>query len=182
MEIWKDIPGFENLYQASNKGNIRSLNYRNTGKVQVLKPIIRDNGYLQVALWKEKKVVYCRIHRLIALTFLENPNNLPEVNHIDENKSNNRVENLEWCTRKYNINYGTHNERVSKSNKGRKLSEESKKKISKPVICLELNRLFNSATEAADALGCTQANVSFVIKNGYKCRGLTFKYITIIEL
>lgn len=197
MEIWKPIANYEGLYEVSNEGNVRSLNYRHTGKVQVLKLSVNRYGYLQVNLHsKEGKQKTYKVHRLVAQAFIPNPNNLPEVNHKDENKTNNCVENLEWCDRKYNNNYGSRNEKMSKTLskvlKGRKLSEEHRAKISKAqkgnhnsakkVICIELNRIFDSATEAADALGCTQANVSFVIKNGHKCRGLTFKYITIIEL
>ena len=122
-EVWKDIKGYEGLYQVSNLGGIRSLNkFVNTKgkskrliKGKTLTPFCDKNGYLLVNLYdKDNKVKQFRTHRLIAETFIPNPNNLPEVNHIDENKQNNCIENLEWCTTRYNCNYGTRNERIRK--------------------------------------------------------------------
>ena len=106
MEIWKDIQGYEG-YQISNYGRIKSLNYNKTKQEKILKTSKNTKGYLQVGLFKDGKQVRKQIHRLVAEAFLENPNNLPQVNHKDENKENNCAENLEWCTLKYNINYGT---------------------------------------------------------------------------
>jgi len=110
-EEWKDIPGFEGLYQASTLGKIRSLdkyvNYKNKGlalkKGIILNPKISNKGYYEVTLMKNLKRYYKRVHKLIALTFIENPNNYTIINHINENKLDNRIENLEWCTCKYNI-------------------------------------------------------------------------------
>lgn len=140
IEIWKDIPGYERLYQVSNLGNVRSLNYRRSGKSKLLKQGTDKKGYKQVGLWKNSKRKHYSVHRLVAIAFLPNPNNLPQVNHKDENKANNNIDNLEWCDAKYNNNYGTRNERTSESHKGKKgcwyekqLSEEHKKKISKSL-------------------------------------------------
>lgn len=105
MEIWKDIYEFEGYYQVSNFGNIRSLdrfdgvNYR---KGQLIKPILKYNGYLQVGLRKNNKRKYFSIHRLVAIHFIDNPDNKKQVNHIDCNKQNNKVNNLEWVTPKEN--------------------------------------------------------------------------------
>lgn len=112
MEIWKNIEGYPN-YQVSNMGRVKSLNYNLTGKEKILKSG-KDRGYLKVTLWKEGKGKNYSIHRLVAQAFLDNHNNLPEVNHKDEDKSNNCVNNLEWCDRKYNTNYGTRNKRIQK--------------------------------------------------------------------
>ena len=105
-EIWKDIPEYEGFYQVSNLGRIRRNN-------NILK--VRDNGYgyLTVNLCKNNKIKRKYIHRLVALAFLPNKDNLPQVNHKNENKQDNRVENLEWCTPKYNANYGDRNKKCT---------------------------------------------------------------------
>lgn len=114
MEIWKDIKGYEGLYQVSNYGNVRSLDYRHTGRTEVLSPGENTCGYLFVNLCKNGKVKKFTLHRLVAEAFLPNWFDDREVNHKDENPKNNNVDNLEWCDRKYNINYGTRIERISK--------------------------------------------------------------------
>lgn len=105
MEIWKDIKGYEGYYQVSNFGNVRSLD-RFDGvhdrKGTKIKPNLKQNGYLQVGLRKHNKRKWFGIHRLVATHFLRNPNNKPQVNHIDCNKQNNNVSNLEWVTGKEN--------------------------------------------------------------------------------
>ena len=114
MEVWKDIPGFEN-YQISNYGNVKSLNYGRTGKTKLLKPTISGKGYLQVRLSKFGKPNALLVHRLVAIAFIPNPDNLPHINHKDENKLNNNPNNLEWCDNSYNNNYGTRNKRIAKA-------------------------------------------------------------------
>ena len=123
-EIWKPKKDYEGLYEVSNLGRVKSLNYRRTGKAELLKPYKTKDGYLKVLLYKDGKRKKILVHRLVAETFLPNPNNLPFINHKDENKTNNFVGtpendykdgNLEWCTREYNNNYGTRNERVAKA-------------------------------------------------------------------
>lgn len=126
-EEWKtavyDGEIYEGLYKVSNLGRILSLNYRNTGKADLMTPVEMPNGYLKVELWKNGKYKTCLIHRLVAETFLENPENLPEVNHKDEDKTNNRVDNIEWKSHRGNINHGTRNERTAKANTNGKLSK-----------------------------------------------------------
>ena len=122
-QIWKDIAGYEGLYQVSNTGKVRSLDrvitYKNGRQVfyksKILKQYLGKDGYMYVHLYKDKKNKRCVVHRLVVQAFLENPNNWPQVNHKDENKTNNAVCNLEWCTAKYNSNYGTRRERLSQS-------------------------------------------------------------------
>lgn len=113
-EIWKDIEGYEGYYMVSNLGNVKSLNYKGTGKEGILKPKKDRYGYLQVGLSKDNEKKFYTVHRLVAQAFLDNSDNLPEVNHKDENKQNNHADNLEFCTSKYNANYGTRNEKLSK--------------------------------------------------------------------
>lgn len=107
MEEWKNIIGYEGLYEVSNKGNVRNVR-RNT----LLKLSKNYYGYIRVALSKNGIKTWLRVHRLVAQAFLPNPDNLPQINHKDEDKLNNCVENLEWCTAKYNNNYG---DRLKKS-------------------------------------------------------------------
>lgn len=101
-EIWKDIEGYEGLYQVSNMGRVKSLR-RNI----ILKNKIESNGYERVVLSINNIPKGYSVHRLVATAFISNPNNYPIVNHKDENRTNNCVDNLEWCTQKYNVNYGT---------------------------------------------------------------------------
>lgn len=127
MEIWKDIEGYEGLYQVSNEGRVKSLGYDKTKKEKVLKTIAKNSGYVCVELWKYGKRKKYYIHRLVATAFIENQQNNLEINHKDEDKGNNYVHinedgsvnleksNIEWCTRKYNNNYGTHNQKVSEA-------------------------------------------------------------------
>ena len=114
-ESWKDIEGYEGLYQVSNKGRVKSLvNHKGVAREKVLKPEI-VNGYKRVMLHKNKTIKHLLVHRLVANAFLPNPHNFPCVNHKDENKQNNVVSNLEWCTQKYNCNYGTGISRCAKA-------------------------------------------------------------------
>ena len=119
IEIWKDIPNYENCYQVSNLGNVKSLDKLDTlgrrVKGKLMKAKIRKDGYLEVTLRKNNHEKHYLIHRLVAMTFIDNMNNYKEINHKDENKTNNNVNNLEWCNRSYNINYGTGNEKRRKT-------------------------------------------------------------------
>lgn len=118
MEIWKDIENYSGSYQISSLGRVKSLERDidcGTGKRRIKEKIkngfLSDNGYLTVCLSKGPKKKTFLIHRLVATSFIPNPDNLLQINHIDEVKTNNNIENLEWCTVGYNINYGTANER-----------------------------------------------------------------------
>lgn len=111
-EIWRDIDGYEGIYQISNKGRVKSLH---NGSERILRPVIDKYGYMFVYLSNNSVRKYFRLHRLVALAFIPNPENKPQVNHKDENKKNNCVENLEWITHIDNCNYGTRNERIGDS-------------------------------------------------------------------
>ena len=111
-EIWCPINGYEGLYEVSNQGRVKSLKF---GKERILKQLRNTFGYLFVFLCKNGEKKEYKVHRLVAQTFIPNQDNLPQVNHKDENKTNNFVQNLEWCDSKYNNNYGTRNQRISKS-------------------------------------------------------------------
>ena len=122
-EIFKDIKGFEGLYAVSNLGNVKrhTTEAKNgTGnyyrKEHLLKQRKNNKGYFSVDLYKNNVRHQCLVHRLVAEQFIGNPNNYPCVNHKDENNANNSADNLEWCTQKYNMNYGTCPERIGKAN------------------------------------------------------------------
>lgn len=101
------MPGYEGLYKVSNKGRVYGL-----ARKMMMHPEV-SNGYLRVTFTVDKKKKKYNVHRLVAAAFIENPNNYPQINHKDENRGNNCVENLEWCTARYNINYGNRNTKVS---------------------------------------------------------------------
>ena len=174
MEIWKKIEGYEGLYEVSNEGRVRSLNYRHTGETKILKPAICYGGYLKVGLWKDGNKKKFTVHRLVARAFLPNILDFPEVNHIDEDKTNNRVKNLEWCTREYNNNFGTRNQRVRET--------MTNGKTSKPVLQFsksgEFIREWPSAHEVERVLGYSQGYISNCCLKKYKSAyGFIWKYL-----
>ena len=167
-EIWRDIVGYEGLYQVSNTGKVRNK------KRKILKPQLFSCGYLYVALYKNRKMKYFRIHRLVAQAFIPNPNNYPIVNHRDENRQNNLVENLEWCDQKYNVSYGTATERRAKTN-------TNHPSYSKIVLQYDLNGNFikewPSTMEIQRQMGYTNTNISACCLGKYKQRyGFKWQY------
>lgn len=162
MEVWKDIDGYEGLYQVSNLGRVRSLDrydlYKRFHRGVVLIPKQeRPDRYLTVSLWKNGKHSLRYVHRLVASEFIENNNNLPEVNHIDENKTNNTVSNLEWCDRAYNANYGKlKNHFKGVKNPSAKLCESDVRQIRKLI------ELGLTDTEIADRFEVTTSNINYI--------------------
>lgn len=144
------------LYQVSTKGQIKSLNVR---KGRILKQHTQ-RGYLYVGLSKQCKTKLHLIHRLVAEAFIPNPLHLPEVNHKDENKLNNNVDNLEWCDSKYNSNYGTRNKRKSK-----------------PIQCIETGMIYWGVREMERQLGIKHNNIAHAIKNGSQAGGYHWQYV-----
>ena len=155
-----DIKGYPN-YQISNMGRVWSK------KRQIyLKHHKNQKGYHTVCLYAiNGKVKREQVSRLVALHFIPNPNNYPCVNHKDENKDNNKENNLEWCSRSYNINYGTRNEKASQ-------------KISKPIRCVETGVVYKSGKDASLALGVDYSAVSHMINGRQKTlKGLHFELV-----
>lgn len=188
MEIWKDIDGFEGLYQISNCGRVKSLHYYGGNRKKMLKLQHDKDGYLVVGLRNGAIQVNRKVHRLVALAFIPNTDNLPQINHKDEDKENNRVENLEWCTNKYNVNYGNHSLHASQAQMGKRHTAEHIMKIrsnapgSKPVLMIEPETMnviaeFVSASEAARQIGGTATNVSYACRHeSSKYKGLFWRY------
>lgn len=123
-EIWKDVEGYEGLYKVSNRGEIYSLY-----KHKMLRWKINNRKYRSVGLYKNGKIKYLLVHRLVAFHFVPNPDGLPQVNHKDENKDNNFADNLEWCTNHYNALYGTRVERTTTNRSYRQSRERMKRKV-----------------------------------------------------
>ena len=145
IEWWKYIPGYEGLYMASNLGRIRSLK-RNTTSGKILKQSLDGSGYPQVTLSKLNKRITKKVHRLVALTWIPNPDNLQEIDHIDGNPKNNSVSNLKWCTHYENINNPICLKRRSVAFKDRPLSKETKRKLSLSHINGKLSKKVNQYT------------------------------------
>ena len=153
QEIWKDVDwvkGYEGLYQVSNLGRVKSLaRYDRKGRLvksRIKKLVPIQTGYLTTLFCVDGVVKNMFVHRLVATAFIPNSKNLPEVNHKDENKQNNCVENLEWCDRKYNLAYGN-----------KRLKEAKTKGF--PVYCIELDKTFWSVKEAARCTGLVASTI-----------------------
>lgn len=169
MEIWKSVKGFEGIYEVSDCGRVK-------GKKGIMKPTISRTGYLHLTLCKNGKRYSVNIHRLVAETFIPNPNNLPMVNHKDEVKINNCVENLEWCTNTYNVNYGSSPSKISKSTKKR-FSDRRNHPRSKRVICVETGKEWCCAESAGEEMGIDSSSIVKVCKNKrLSAGGFTWKY------
>ena len=183
-EIWKPIKGYEGLYEVSNFGRIKSLkrlvkSHNKWGECyiiineKILKTSDNKLGYLFVKLYKNNKTKTYYIHRLVAEHFIHNPNNLPEVNHKDECKSNNIYTNLEWCDRKYNVNQGNRLKKISKKLK-------NKKEWSKPVIQYTLDGQFVKEWESineADRNGYNHGHIAACCRGERKThKGFIWEY------
>lgn len=155
--VWKPIEGYESLYEVSNTGKIRSLCGR-YGKNKILKQCIGSRGYLLVTLCDRKSQKTVNVHRIVAEAFLPNPDNLPCVNHKDENRKNNNVENLEWCSYYHNNIYGS---RLTKS----------AMKRSKPVRCIETGLIYAGGCAAQRATGIRQGDISACCRGVRKSAG-----------
>lgn len=170
IEYWKYIKGYEGLYMVSTKGRIKSVDHyiKSKGGVRLVKgKILKQDlikGYLRVTLFKDGVSNHYLVHRLVAEAFIENLNKLPSVNHKDENKLNNCVDNLEWCTQTYQINYGDRNNKVAT-------------KLSKPVLQYTLDMVlvaeYPSANEAERQTGIKQSQITNCCngKYGFKTAG-----------
>lgn len=183
MEEWKDIKGYEGLYQVSTLGRVRTLPRISCQghplKGGYLKPRRCPNGYLNACLSKDGTKSYKLIHRLVAQAFIDNPHDYPQVNHKDEDVTNNHVDNLEWCTNRYNSNYGNHNLRLSESLKGHRRSAETiekhRHKMMKKVMCVETGEIFDSI-KSAEAFTHTRGICEVLHGRSHRCGGYHWRY------
>ena len=155
METWKEIDGYEGLYEVSDQGRVKRLKY---GKEKILKPWKTHDGYLRVGLRKDCQRKMSLVHRLVADAFIPNPNNLDTINHKDEVKTNNTVGNLEWMSQKDNNNYGTRNKRVSEANINHPSFSKKVQMFDKSTG--ELLATFPSINEAGRVTGINHSNIS----------------------
>ena len=138
-EVWKEIPGLPGYYQVSDKGRVATLKHG----FRIYRPEKTKTGYYQVSIERKRY----KIHRLVALAFIPNPAGLPQINHKNEIKTDNRAENLEWCTAKYNVNYGSCIKRRSKV-------------VSKAVRCIETGEIFSSCKESGRQMGLDFSHIA----------------------
>lgn len=176
MEEWRDCVGFEGFYQVSNEGRVRSLAVWNALRNKIYKrksPVLKKiettrEGYKRVLLSYYGVHHHCAVHRLVAQAFIPNPNNYPCINHKDETHDNNHVENLEWCTYKYNSNYGTLPQRIRER-------MNTFHPSAMPVCQYDMKGNFiakyKSQREAGRVLGIRGENISRNIKGKYKHAG-----------
>ena len=181
-EIWKDIDGYEGLYQVSDMGNVKSLNYNHTRRPKVLIPVRHRNGYLFVSIGGKQYA----IHRLVAQAFIPNEHNKAQINHKDGRKDNNLVDNLEWATPKENmvhaigaglIRFNTAKKRESGRVNIKKATEANKKRI----IQLDQNgepiMTFSSIIEASRMTNANATHISLCAKGKHKtCGGYGWRH------
>ena len=165
-EIWKAVKGYEGLYEVSNLGRVKSLPRNGTVLCKkILKYSLDKCGYRQVILSKNNVRKSAKIHRLVAEAFLQNENNFPSINHKDENKQNNDVSNLEWCSHSYNNSY---------NGRAKKVAERKYKQ----VLCIELNTIFESLTDAEKRTKIRVGNICSCCKGNLKTAGgYHWKYV-----
>ena len=180
---WKDIVGYENEYQINQFGEIRTLkDSPKLKKYDVLKPqISKRNGYVYQMLYKNGKEKLLRVHRLVAMAFLPNPNNLPQVNHKDGNKQNNSVDNLEWCEQSDNMKHAYKNGLQIPSENQRRAIINTNKLKQKKVCQIKDGEVINTFSGISEASRQTKISISCISRccnlkrkstNGYEWRFL----------
>ena len=176
-EEWRDVVGYEGLYQVSSEGRVKSLERKvkhwcggeRIQKERILKPGVRSKGYLFVFLCAGGKSRMFSVHRLVCQAFHENPDNKPQVNHINEDKTDNRAINLEWCTRRENINHGSRNERVAKA---------QSKPVGQYTLDGDLVKAWQSTNEVERQTGFSCGHISEVANGKRKTAyGFRWKYV-----
>jgi hypothetical protein len=169
QEIWKKADGYD--LEVSNLGRLRAktaLNGKAIKEYRILTPTDNGNGYLRINRTIDGKQKTLYVHKLVARAFVDNPNGLTEINHLDENKQNNNADNLAWCTHKENCGHGTRNERAGE-------------KHSKPIVCVETGIIYKSVTEAAKCMRCVKTAITNCLNKRTKTScGYHWEYVDAI--
>lgn len=165
-EVWKDIPEYEGLYQVSNLGRVKSLP-KHYHQEMILKNKLTKDGYHETTLYKNNKSKCIRTHRLVAIAFIPNPNNKPQINHIDGNKLNNNVNNLEWCTNRENID---HSLKTGLQNHKGKNNPKAKSVLQYDLQGNLINR-YDTLREATQMTGVLENKISMVCNHHSKTAG-----------
>lgn len=170
MEEWKEVYGYDYLFEVSNQGRIRTKYYNNKGYQKDYREIIpldNGHGYLRLNIKRNRKQITVYIHKLVAEYFIDNPNGYTEINHKDENKLNNSADNLEWCVHKYNANYGTAKYRRAE-------------KARKRIRCIENGKVYASMSKAAADVNVGITAISNCLNGRSKsCAGYTWEYVDV---
>lgn len=169
-EEWSEVYSYDILFEVSTRGRVRTKHHGKKGYQKdyvYMQPTDNGKGYMRLNLKQSGKQKTVYVHELVALAFIPNPNGYVEVNHKDENKSNNNVENLEWCEHIYNCNYGTSKERIGRKN-------------SVGVLCVETNQVFNSVIDASETMGVGATAISNCLNGRSKSScGYTWRYANV---
>ena len=177
--IWKPVTGYEGLYEVSNMGVIKSLNFRRTGEEKILSTSKDTSGYYFVTLFNKGSRKECRVHRLVAEAFIPNPEYKPCIDHINTDRTDNRVENLKWVTHKENSNNQLTKNKIIKSHQDpilkKKRSQNISKSKMKPVIQFsqdgQIITVYNSVKNATEITGIDKASISYCCNGIQKTAG-----------
>jgi len=172
--IWKDVVGFEDRYKVSSAGLVYSKH-----KNQLKATKKNNRGYVQVSLHKDGKEHTYLLHRVVAMAFIPNPNNLPQINHIDEDKENNRVENLEWCTRIENERHGTKHKRCVEHTDYNAIARKNSKPVAQYTLDGKLIKIWESLAAMSAETGYSRGNISMCCNGKYKnmLYGFSWAYV-----
>lgn len=177
MEVWKEIKGYENLYEVSSYGNIRSLNAYGKGIIKYMTPLLGQRGYFYIGLWKDKVRTAYKIHRLVAVNFIENELNCPCINHKNGNKLDNNVSNLEWNTYKQNTRHAYDTGLIKRGPMKQSTRDLIAKNSSKKVINVITGEIFSSCKEAALKNGHVYTTLKSRLNGSNKKNETNLKYI-----
>lgn len=180
QEIWKDVKGYEGIYKVSNYGRVLSVERKNARgqtvkqRIKATKP--NNRGYIQICLTKGGQSEYKLLHRIVAEAFILNPQGLPQVNHKDENKNNNRADNLEWCTNLYNRHYGTGLERAMRNHNYDEIAFKNRKYVAQKDDTGHVIAVWHGLIAAAEAVGGNKDAIRNSIRRGQRSSGYYWCY------